>query len=79
MVSESTLKQILSEPKTIDDLHIPHAYSGTGDHVTVSIGVGTVSPTTTMETSPRMLMDASYDFLQQAENHGHNRVIGHTL
>ncbi|NRB38432.1 MAG: diguanylate cyclase [Pseudomonadales bacterium] len=65
--------------QSIENLHIPHAYSGTTDHVTVSIGVGTVSPTTTMDTSAKMLMDASYDFLHQAENNGYNRIIGKQL
>ena len=65
--------------QSIDDLMIPHAYSGTGDHVTVSIGVGTVSPTTTMDTSPKILMDTSYDFLYQAEHNGFNRIIGKQL
>ena len=65
--------------QAIEDLHIPHAYSGSEPHITVSIGVGTVSPTTTMDTSAKMLMDASYAFVHEAETQGHNRVIGQLL
>lgn len=64
---------------SIENLHLPHAYSGTSPYVTVSLGVATSYPNIESKMTAKSLLDCSYTLLQQAEKNGFNRVLGKQL
>lgn len=59
--------------KAIADLHIAHAASPIADHVTVSIGAATLTPTA--GTKPDLLVGAADRGLYQAKEAGRDRVL----
>lgn len=56
----------------IDTLHIPHEYSTTAKHITISMGVATVIPNNKM--TPDNLIKLSDDALYQSKQEGRNRI-----
>jgi diguanylate cyclase (GGDEF)-like protein len=53
--------------------NIPHAFSKAADHVTVSIGISTITPTDKF--TPFDLIDQADKHLYEAKNSGRNRYI----
>ena len=56
----------------IDALHIPHEYSKTAKHITISMGVATVITNSNM--TPDNLIKLSDDALYQSKQEGRNRI-----
>ncbi len=56
----------------IDTLHIPHEYSKTAKHITISMGLATVITNSNM--TPENLIKLSDDALYQSKQEGRNRI-----
>jgi len=56
----------------VSDQALSHENSGAADHVTISVGVATVLPTT--ENSPEALLKAADSMLYESKENGRNRV-----
>lgn len=56
----------------VDELNIPHAGSPVADHVTLSIGLATLKPTS--KVSPEKLIHQAEQLLVEAKQNGHNQV-----
>lgn len=65
MIAERFRADILS-------LQIPHAYSSTGNYVTISQGVATIIPT--KDSSPSRLINAADEALYRSKESGRNKV-----
>ncbi|MDH4100872.1 MAG: PleD family two-component system response regulator [Nitrospirota bacterium] len=61
--------------QAVANLRIPHAASTVTDHVTLSLGVATCSPTPA--TSPESLVTAADKMLYMAKEEGRNRAVGY--
>lgn len=59
--------------KNIAELQIPHAHSSAAEHVTVSVGVASMTPT--LSSRPEQLIAAADQALYQAKEKGRNRVM----
>lgn len=57
----------------IEELHIPHARSSVGDHVTISLGVAHGIPA--HDSSPDALIEAADQAMYRAKQHGRNCVM----
>lgn len=57
----------------VESLKIPHAFSSTSKHVTISLGVGTLFPQ--RGSSPEKLVSLADKALYEAKQEGRNRVI----
>ena len=66
--------------KAIDELDIVHGASKVSEHITISIGVGTYTPSGNVPTSPQHLIRAADEGLYKAKSNGRDRVeIGATI
>ncbi|CAK0775408.1 hypothetical protein CCP3SC15_510004 [Gammaproteobacteria bacterium] len=61
----------------VEALHIPHEYSSTADHVTISVGLASVVPQSEM--TPEELLKLADNMLYQAKKNGRNRVCMQTI
>lgn len=57
----------------VEDLHLSHEKSPCSDHVTISVGVATCTPS--LKTAPERLIQEADRALYQAKRNGRNRVI----
>ena len=66
--------------KAIHELDIVHGASKVSEHITISIGVGTYTPSGNVPTSPQHLIRAADEGLYKAKSNGRDRVeIGATI
>jgi diguanylate cyclase (GGDEF)-like protein len=76
ILPETTLEAALNIAERIrtnvENLEIPHAFSQVSDHVTLSLGVATLVPTSDMD--PNDLLKAADNALYKAKEAGRNRV-----
>ena len=70
--SESAVQYAHRVRTAIDTLRIPHEYSTTAKHITISMGVATVIPNNKM--TPDNLIKLSDDALYQSKQEGRNRI-----
>ncbi|MBU1004178.1 MAG: PleD family two-component system response regulator [Proteobacteria bacterium] len=72
--TESQGAQHLAEAlrAAVDSLNIPHAHSPVADHVTISVGVATLTPGALKE--PEFLIKKADAMLYKAKNNGRNQV-----
>lgn len=61
----------------VSELQLPHAYSAAADHVTISVGVATITPEPEM--LPSSLYDAADKMLYAAKQRGRNQTVNITL
>ncbi len=57
--------------KGVDEMNVPHEYSSTSDHVTISLGVATMVPSS--EVQPKTLIVKADEALYEAKESGRNQ------